>query len=154
MTQDIDARLIELGITLPTPAAPIGNFVPCVQSGNTLYVSGQVPRIDGKLAFMGKVGRELTTDEAKEAARVCALAVLSLVKAHLGTLNKVRKFCMVQGFVNSVPEFTDHPAVINGASDLLVQLFGDNGKHARFALGAGSLPGNVAVEIAAVLEVS
>ncbi len=153
MTQDIDARLIELGITLPMPATPIGNFVPCVQSGNTLYVSGQVPRLDGKLAFVGKVGREFTTDEAKEAARVCALAILSLVKAHLGTLNRVRKFCMVQGFVNAVPEFTDHPAVINGASDLLVQLFGDNGKHARFALGAGSLPGNVAVEIAAVLEV-
>jgi len=153
MTQDIDARLIELGITLPTPATPIGNFVPCVQSGNTLYVSGQVPRIDGKLAFVGKVGRELNTDEAKEAARVCALAILSLVNAHLGTLNRVHKFCMVQGFVNAVPEFTDHPAVINGASDLLVQLFGDSGKHARFALGAGSLPGNVAVEIAAVLEV-
>jgi len=153
MTADIDARLIELGITLPTPATPIGNFVPCVQSGSTLYVSGQVPRIDGKLAFVGKVGAELTAEQAKEAARVCALAVLSLVKAHLGSLNRVRQICMVQGFVNAVPEFGDHPAVINGASDLLVQLFGDAGKHARFALGAGSLPGNVAVEIAAILEV-
>lgn len=154
MTQDIDARITELGLVLPPPATPIGNFVPCVQSGKTLYVSGQVPRIDGKLAFVGKVGNEISSEQAKEAARVCALAVLSLVKAHLGTLNNVRQFCMVQGFVNAVPEFTDHPAVINGASDLLVQLFGEAGKHARFALGAGSLPGNVAVEIAAILEVA
>ncbi|MBI3367595.1 MAG: RidA family protein [Burkholderiales bacterium] len=153
MTLDIDARLIELGLTLPTPGAPAGNFVPCVQSGHTLYVSGQVPRQDGKLAHVGKVGREVSLDQAKAAAQLCALAVLSLVKGQLGSLNKVRRICMVQGFVNAVPEFDDHPVVINGASDLLVQLFGERGRHARFAVGAGSLPGNVAVEVAAILEV-
>jgi enamine deaminase RidA (YjgF/YER057c/UK114 family) len=127
--------------------------VPCVQVGRTLYVSGQVPRLDGQFSFVGKVDRDVTVDEARQAARLCALAMLSLVNAHLGTLNSVHRICMLQGFVNAVPEFTDHPAVINGASDLLVQLFGDRGRHARFAVGAGSLPGNVAVEVAAVLDV-
>lgn len=153
MTTDIDARLAELGLELPAPAAPVGNFVPCVQSGHTLYVSGQVPRQDGRLAYVGKVGREIALDDAKAAARLCALAVLALAKSQIGSLNKVRRVCMVQGFVNAVPEFTDHPAVVNGASDLLVQLFGERGRHARFAVGAGSLPGNVAVEVAAILEV-
>lgn len=153
MNEDIDARLIELGLTLAAPITPVANYVPCVQIGRTLYVSGQVPRLEGRYAFVGKVGREVTVDEATRAARLCALSVLSQVKAHLGTLNAVRRICMVQGFVNAVPEFTDHPAVINGASDLLVQLFGDRGRHARFAVGAGSLPGNVAVEVAAILEV-
>ena len=151
---DIDARLSELGLVLPPPAAPIANFVPCVQSGSTLYVSGQVPRKDGQFAFVGKVGRDVSLDDAKAAARNCALAVLSLVKAQLGTLNRVRRVCMLQCFVNAVPEFTDQPAVANGASDLLVQLFGDAGRHTRFAVGAGSLPGNVAVEVAAIFEVS
>jgi len=151
---DVDARLAELGLALPPPAAPIANFVPCVQSGATLYVSGQVPRKDGQLAFVGKVGRDVSLEEAKAAARTCALAVLSLVKAQLGTLNRVRRVCMLQCFVNAVPEFTDQPAVANGASDLLVQLFGEPGRHARFAVGAGSLPGNVAVEVAAIFEVS
>ena len=154
MPYDTDSRLAELGLTLPTPGTPIGNFVPCVQSGKTLYVSGQVPRQDGRLAFVGKVGREVTVDEAKQAARLCALALLSLIKAHAGSLDAVQRVCMVQGFVNAVPEFTEHPAVINGASDLLVELFGERGRHARFAVGAGSLPGNVAVEVAAVVELA
>jgi enamine deaminase RidA (YjgF/YER057c/UK114 family) len=101
-----------------------------VQSGPTLYVSGQVPRLDGKFAFVGKVGRDVSVEEATEAARLCALAVLSLIKGHVGTLSAVRMICMVQGFANAVPEFTDHPAVVNGASDLLVQLFGDRVRHA------------------------
>lgn len=152
MNQNVDARLIELGLTLAAPAVPIANFVGCVQIDRTVYVSGQVPRQDGQFAFVGKVGSEISVDQAREAARLCALAVLSIVKAHLGTLNAVRRIGMVQGFVNAVPEFTDHPAVINGASDLLVQLFGDRGRHARFAVGAGSLPGNVAVEVAAIFD--
>jgi enamine deaminase RidA (YjgF/YER057c/UK114 family) len=113
-----------------------------------------VPRLDGRLAHVGKVVRDVSIDAAKAAARLCALAVLSLVKAHLGTLNRVRRVCMLQCFVNGVPEFTDQPAVANGASDLLVELFGEQGRHARFAVGAGSLPGNVAVEVAAVFEVA
>ena len=152
-TNNYDARLAELGLTLPVPAVPIANFVPCVQVGNTLYVSGQVPRENGQLAFVGKVGRDLGVEQGQAAARNCVLAILSLVNAHLGTLNRVRRVAMLQCFVNAVPEFGDHPKVANGASDLLVALFGDAGRHARFALGAGSLPGNVAVEIAAVIEV-
>ena len=151
---DVDARVIELGLVLPPPAAPIANFVPCVQSGSTLYVSGQVPRKDGQFAFVGKVGRDVSLADAQSAARNCALAVLSLVRAQLGTLSRVRRVCMLQCFVNAVPEFTDQPAVANGASDLLVQLFGDAGRHARFAVGTSSLPGNVAVEVAAIFEVS
>ncbi|MBX3606579.1 MAG: RidA family protein [Piscinibacter sp.] len=154
MTATPESRLAELGLALPAPSAPIANFVPCVQSGSTLYVSGQVPREDGRFAHVGKVGREVSTEQAQAAARQCALAVLALVRQHLGTLDRVRRVCMVQCFVNAVPEFTDHPAVANGASDLLVALFGEAGRHARFAVGAGSLPGNVAVEVAATFEVA
>lgn len=153
MNPDFDARLIELGLALTAPNPPSANFVPCVQSGHTLYVSGQVPRRDGQFAFVGKVGRDVSVDEARQAARLCALALLALVRAHLGSLNAVRRVCMLQGFVNAVPEFTEHPIVLNGASDVLVQLFGESGRHARFAVGAGSLPGNVAVEVAAIFEV-
>jgi enamine deaminase RidA (YjgF/YER057c/UK114 family) len=153
MAGKIDQRLSELGIELPNATKPLFNFVPCVQTGNTLFVSGQVTMWNGQYLHVGKVGREISVEEGQKAARVCALNILAQARAYLGDLDRVTKVVMVQGFVNAVPEFTDHPKVINGASDVLVQVFGDAGKHARFALGAGSLPFNVAVEIAAVLEV-
>lgn len=153
MTSRIAARLSELGITLPKATKPIANFVPCVQTGSTLFVSGQVTHWEGKYLHVGKVGKEISVEEAQKAARVCALNVLAQAAEFLGDLDRVTRVVMVQGFVNAVPEFTDHPKVMNGASDLFVQVFGDAGKHARFALGAGSLPFNVAVEVAAVLEV-
>lgn len=153
MAGNIDKRLTELGIELPTASKPVANFVPCVQTGNTLFVSGQVTVWNGEYRYVGKVGREISLEDGQKAARICALNILAQVKAHLGDLDRVQKMVMVQGFVNAVPEFTDHPKVINAASDVFVQAFGDAGKHARFALGAGSLPFNVAVEVAAVLEV-
>jgi enamine deaminase RidA (YjgF/YER057c/UK114 family) len=153
-SSNIDARLAQLKIELPTAARPVANFVPCVQAGSTLYVSGQVSSWNGEYRHVGRVGQEISLDEARSAARLCALNVLAQAKAFLGSLDRIRQVCVVQGFVNAVPEFAQHPAVINGASDLLVDIFGEAvGSHARFAVGAGSLPFNVAVEVAAVLEV-
>ncbi len=153
MPSRTDARLTELGIELPNATKPIFNFVPCVQTGNTLFVSGQVTVWNGEYRYMGKVGRDVSLEDGQKAARLCALNILAQARAYLGDLDRITRVVMVQGFVNAMPDFTDHPKVINGASDLFVELFGDAGKHARFALGAGSLPFNVAVEVAAVLEV-
>ena len=151
----IDARLTELRITLPEPRKPVANFVPCIQSGSTLYISGQITMSDGEIKYVGKVGREITVEEAQSGARLCALNALAAARAYLGDLDRVSQVCMVQGFVNGVPEFAQHPVVLNGASDLLVEIFGESvGRHARFAVGAGSLPYNVAVELAMVLEIA
>jgi enamine deaminase RidA (YjgF/YER057c/UK114 family) len=151
----IDARLATLGIQLPAATAPVANFVPCIQTGSLLFVSGQITSWNGTLRHVGRVGAEVSLEEARTAARLCALNLLAQVKAFLGGLEHVKRVCQLQGFVNAVPGFTDHPAVINGASDLLVEIFGEAaGKHARFAVGAGSLPFNVSVELAAVLEVA
>ena len=154
MAGNIEARMKALGIELPNAARPSANFVPCVQVGRMLFVSGQLCAWNGELRHVGKVGREVSVDDARAAARLCAVNILAQAKAFLGDLDRVTRVCMVQGFVNAVPEFTSHPAVMNGASDLLVELFGvEIGSHARFSVGAGSLPGNVAVEAAAILEV-
>ena len=149
----IEARLKQLKITLPEPRSPVANFLPCTRVGNAVFVSGQITAWNGDYLYIGKVGREISPEEAKDAARVCALNVISQLKNFLGDLDKVQKIAMVQGFVNAVPEFEDHPKVINGASDVFVEVFGEAGRHARFAIGVGSLPFNVAVEIAAVVEV-
>lgn len=149
----IEARLKQLRIELPEPRSPVANFVACNRIGSAVFVSGQVTAWNGDYLYIGKVGREVSLDEAKDAARVCGLNVISQLKNYLGDLDKVQRFAMVQGFVNAVPEFEDHPKVINGASDLFVEVFGEAGRHARFAVGVGSLPFNVAVEIAAVVEV-
>ena len=153
MTASIASRLETLNIELPSPPRSVANFIPCVLTGRTLYVSGQISSYNGQVRHVGQVGAEISIDEAKQAARLCALNVLSQVNAFLGGLDRVARVCQVQGFVNAVPGFTDHPAVVNGASDLFVEVFGEAGRHARFAVGAGSLPFNVAVEIAAILEV-
>lgn len=149
----IDAKLKELGIELPNAVSPKFNFVPCVQTGNSLFVSGQISANGTELQHVGKVGGAIAVEQAQQAARLCALNVLAQARAHLGDLDRVVRVVMVQGFVNAVPEFTEHPKVVNGASDVFVQVFGEAGKHARFAVGSGSLPFNVAVEVAAVLEV-
>ncbi len=153
MAGGIEARLKELKIELPKAAAPVANYVPTVAAGNLLFVSGQVTFLDGKLQYIGKLGKEISLEDGRAAARLCALNVLAQAQAALGSLDRVKRVVMVQGFVNAVPDYTDHPKVVNGASDLFVEVFGDAGKHARFAVGAGSLPANVAVEVAAVLEV-
>jgi enamine deaminase RidA (YjgF/YER057c/UK114 family) len=150
----IDARLKELGIELPQPAKPVANYVPWVRTGSLVFTAGQVPLKDGKIEYQGKIGREFTVEEGAAAARQCAINILAQVKdACGGNLEKVKRCVKVVGFVNGVPEFADHPKVINGASDLLVSVLGDRGKHARSAVGAGSLPVNVAVEIEAIFEV-
>ena len=154
MPDGVEGRLREMGIELPAAAAPVANFVPCVRTGNTLFVSGQIPSWNGEIRHVGRVGGEVAVEEARRAARLCALNVLAQAKAFLGGLDGVARVCMVQGFVNAVPGFADHPAVVNGASDLFVEVFGEAGRHARFAVGAGSLPFDVAVEVAAVLEVA
>ncbi|MFI5023862.1 MAG: RidA family protein [Alphaproteobacteria bacterium] len=154
MAGKIEARLKELKIELPKAAAPVANYVPAVQVGNILFVSGQVTFWNGELKYLGKVGKEISLEDGRAAARLCALNILAQAQAQLGSLDRVKRVAMVQGFVNAVPEFTDHPKVVNGASDLFVEVFGDAGKHARFAVGSGSLPVNVAVEVAAVLEVA
>ncbi|MFI4986168.1 MAG: RidA family protein [Alphaproteobacteria bacterium] len=154
MAGRIEARLKELKIELPKAAAPVANYVPYVEAGPLLFVSGQVTFWNGELKYIGKLGKEVSLDDGRAAARLCALNVLAQAQAALGSLDRVKRVVMVQGFVNAVPEFTDHPKVVNGASDLFVEVFGEAGKHARFAVGAGSLPVNVAVEVAAVLEIA
>ena len=154
MAGKIEARLKDLKIELPKAAAPVANYVPAVLAGKLLFVSGQVTFWNGELKYQGKVGKEISLEDARAAARLAALNVLAQARAQLGSLDKVKRVVMVQGFVNAVPEFADHPKVVNGASDLFVEVFGEAGKHARFAVGAGSLPVNVAVEVAAVLEIA
>jgi enamine deaminase RidA (YjgF/YER057c/UK114 family) len=150
----IDTRLATLGIELPNAAKPVANFVPCVQSGNLLFVSGQVASWNGEVRYVGKVGGGVSIEDARAAARLCALNVLAQARAFLGSLDRVTRVVQVQGFVNGTPEFGDQPKVVNGASDLFVEVFGTEvGSHARYAIGSGSLPYNVSVEVAAVLEV-
>jgi len=150
-----EARLAELGITLPQPAAPAANYVPARRSGSFVYIAGQVPTAEGKDRFVGKVGRDLTIEEAQQAARLCAVNVLAQLKSALGgSLDGVVGCVRLGGFVNAVPEFGDHPKVINGASDLMVEVFGEAGRHARAAVGCNSLPRNVAVEVDAIFEVA
>jgi enamine deaminase RidA (YjgF/YER057c/UK114 family) len=155
MVGTIDAKLGELGITLPTPAVPAANYVPFVVSGKTVYVSGQLPMVDGKLLHVGIVGDDISRDDAQAAARACALNIIAHVKTACdGDLDRVKQCLKLGGFVNAVSGFTEHPAVINGASDLMVEVFGDAGRHARFAVGAESLPFGVSVEVDAVFEIS
>ena len=149
----IERRLAELNVELPPVGAPRGQFVPCAQSHSTLYLSGQICSWGGEVRHVGKVGREIAVPDARAAARLCALNLLAQARAFLGDLDRVRRVCQLHGFVNAVPEFTEHPSVLNGASELFLEVFGAAGQHARFAVGAGSLPLGVAVEVAAVFEI-
>ena len=149
---DYDKKLKELGIELPTPAKPIANYVKAVRVGNLLFLSGHGPtKLDGT-NITGKVGKDLTIEQGYEAAKVTAIGLIATLKAELGDLGKVNRIVKVNGWVNCTPEFGDQPKVINGCSDFLVALFGENGKHARAAMGAVALPNNIAVEIEMVVE--
>ena len=152
MAGRIDARLAELGLELPQAAAPVANYVPFVISGNQVWIAGQVPFWNGTVKYTGMAGDAVSVDDAVDAARVCALNILAQAKSALGDLDRVTRIVKLTGFVNSVPGFTDQPKVINGASNLMVEIFGDKGKHARSAVGAGGLPLGVPVEIDAVIE--
>ncbi|WP_373084453.1 RidA family protein [Sneathiella sp.] len=155
MAGKIEARLAELGIDVPAAAAPAANYVPYVVTGNLVFISGQVPFVDGKITYQGKVGTDFTTEEGIDCARVCALNIIAQVKAACGgDLDRVVRCVKLGGFVNCIDGFGDQPKVINGASDLMVDVFEAKGRHARFAVGTNALPLNVAVEIDAVFEIS
>ena len=149
----IDARLAELGITLPEAAAPVASYVPVVVSGGMAFVSGQLPFLDGKLVT-GRLGDDVSLEDGQAAARACGLMILAQLKAALIPLDKVERVVKLGGFVNSTPDFTDQPKVVNGASDLMADVFGEAGKHARAAVGVPSLPLGAAVEVDAVIALS
>ena len=150
----IDDRLNELSIKIPIPPSPAGSYIPVVTTGNLAFVSGQIPMKEGKIIFEGKVPEKQSLDSAREAAKICVINGLAQLKANLGSLDKITKFVRISGFVNSNPEFTEQPKVINAASDLLVEIFGDMAKHSRIAVGVASLPLNSTVEIDMVVEFS
>ena len=153
MTTDINSRILELGIQIPNPRTPSANYIPFVKADKLIFISGQVSMaIDGLIA--GKLGLNIDVENGKKAARACGLNLLGQLKiACEGNLNKVQRVVKLGGFVNSTPNFIDAPTIINGASDLMVDIFGENGSHARFAIGAASLPQGAAVEIDGVFEV-
>ena len=146
-------KIKNLGIDLTNPAAPVANYVPAVRTGNLVYLSGKGPTQSDGTMMSGKVGSDLDIDQGYEAARLVGIQLLAALKEHLGDLNRVSQVVKVLGMVNSSPDFEDHPKVINGCSDLLVSVFGENGKHARSAVGMGSLPGQIPVEIEMIVEV-
>ncbi|MFC4624921.1 RidA family protein [Daeguia caeni] len=154
MSDTIETRLKNLGITIPEAAAPAANYVPYAQSGSLLLTSGQLPLEAGKLVNTGRLGDSLTVADGQIAARACAINILAQAKAALGDLNRIKRLVKITAFVASAPDFTEQHLVANGASDLLVAILGDAGKHARSAVGVASLPLNAAVEIEAIIEVA
>ncbi|MBB6674911.1 RidA family protein [Cohnella nanjingensis] len=149
----IEQRLEALGIVLPPSPEPRFTYIPCSRTGNLIYLSGQDCRVDGELLYAGKLGREVTIEQGQEAARQTIINCLAVMKGYLGDLDRVVKIVKLLGFVNSAPEFADQPYVMNGASDLLVQVFGDAGKHARSAIGTSELPFHTPVEIELIAEI-
>ena len=149
----IEEKLKTLGITLPNPPTPAGSYVPAIKTGNLLFISGQIPMEDGKVIFTGKVTNE-NIETAKKSAKMCAINLLAQMKRELGSLDKVTKIVRISGFINSDPEFYQHPKIINEASDLFFEIFGDKGKHSRIAVGVACLPLNAMTEIDAIVEFS
>jgi len=153
MSDTIASRLEEKGITLPEAAPPAANYFPYVISGSLLHVSGQLPLEDGKLVVTGRLGKEVDVASGQKAAQLCAINILAQAKAALGDLDKIGRLVKINGFVASTPDFISHHLVINGASNLLADILGERGKHARAAVGTASLPLNAAVEVEAIFEV-
>src|SRR5436189_4626543 len=155
MAGTVEKKLADLGITLGTPAAPVANYVGFVRTGNLLVVSGQLCLdVEGKLIAKGKLGAGVSVEDGQRAARTCAVNLLAQVKAALGDLDKVVRVVRLGGFINSAPDFLDGPKVLNGASDLMVEVFGDKGRHARTTVGVASLPADAAVEVEGLFEVA
>ena len=149
----IEEKIKELGIELPPPPTPAGSYIPITKTGNLLFISGQIPMENGKVMFSGKVS-DNNLDVAQKSARMCAINILAQIKREVGDLDKVSKIVRLSGFVNSSPEFTQHPKVINAASNLIFEIFGDKGKHSRIAVGVASLPLGSMTEIDAIIEIS
>lgn len=153
MVGNIEARLRALDLVLPEAKAPIGSYVPFVHLDGQLLISGQLPMADGSIAVAGALGDRVQIAQGQEAAKLCALNILAQAKAALGDLDRIVQLLRLNGFVNAIPGFADHPKVINGASDLMVEILGDKGRHTRIAVGCSSLPLNAAVEIDAVFAI-
>ncbi len=151
---EVEKRLVSLGLTLPDAPRPLANYQPAVLDGNLLYTCGASCIVNGKPKFTGRVGADLTLEQGYEAARITALNLLSIVKAAVGDLDRIERMVKILGFVNSASDFHRQPEVINGASDLLVELLGDKGRHARSALGTNNLPMNIPVEIELIVRVN
>jgi enamine deaminase RidA (YjgF/YER057c/UK114 family) len=149
-----EAKLKDLGLQLPPPPQPVATYIPAVRAGDLLFLSGVLPMRDGQLAFSGKLGRELTVEEGMEAAKLCLLNALAIAKQELGSLDRISRVVKVVGHVASAEGFVQQPQVLNGASDLLVAVFGDSGRHARVAVGAAELPRRAPVEIEVILSVA
>lgn len=147
-----EQKISELGLTLPSVAPPAGSYLPSITSGNLVFTAGQIPLVEGKLAATGKVGSEISLDRAQELARICLLNGLAAVKSELGDLQRVKRIVKIVGFVSSDPSFTQQPQVINAASDLLAEIFGEAGRHARSAVGVAVLPLDAPVEIELIVE--
>lgn len=150
----IESKLVALGLPLPVAPPPVGSYVPVIRTGNLMMTSGQLPFVGKQLAFEGKIGEHLHEQDGWNAARLCAVNALAQIKAGLGSLERVRQIVRVEGYVNSAPGFHGQPHVVNGASELLTELFGEAGKHTRIALGVAELPLNAAVELAVWVEVA
>ncbi|MCL4440839.1 MAG: RidA family protein [Firmicutes bacterium] len=148
-----EAKLKEMGITLPAVPKPLASYVPAVMADRCVYTSGQIPLVDGELKFRGKVGGDLTEEQGYEAARICALNCLSVVREQIGSLDNIERIVKVTGFVNSAPGFANQPKVVNGASDLLGEVFGEAGRHARSAVGVSDLPIHAAVEVEMIVKI-
>jgi len=154
MSGQIEARLAQLGIELPEPTVPMANYVPFTVAGNLVFVAGQISQWNGQPRHVGKLGAGIGLEEGRDAARLCALNILTHLRTACGCdLDRVRRVVQLRGFVNCTPDFTDMPRVVNGASDLMVEIFGDLGRHARAAVGVNSLPAGVAVEVEAIFEI-
>ena len=151
----IDKRLADLGIVLPTPAKPVANYVPWVKTGNLVFISGQGPMADGKLVYTGALGNGVSIEDGIRSARLCGVNVLAQLREAVdGDLDRVQRVVKLLGFVNASADFTEHPKVINGASDLMVEVFGEKGRHARSAVASPSLPFAISVEVEAIFEIA
>jgi len=154
MAGEIEKRLADLGVELPNPSSPAANYVPFVVAGNLVFISGQVTVWNGERRYIGRLGEDFSVDEGYQAARICGLNLIAQARvACSGDLDRITRVVKLGGFVNSAPDFTDQPKVVNGASDLMVEVFGDKGRHARFAVGAPALPLGIAVEVDGVFEI-
>ena len=149
---NIEDRLKELHVTLPE-VQPAGNYLPAVRTGNLLFISGQLLKVEGRITFKGRVGKDLNLETARKAARACVINVLAVLKQELGSLDRVKKFVRLTGYINTYPGFNDHPKVLDAASDLLVEVFGEAGKHSRVAIGVVELPLGSSIEMEAIVEV-